>query len=100
MEIKIKWQEPPDKSWRGRRSNRTSDQWEKVASELRAKPGVWAMIGRHPVHIAAMIKRGSTVFAPPGSFEAVTRNSKKGVAKGVGPTSGVYARYVGDHGSS
>lgn len=65
-----------------------------VAQALRARPGEWARVGQfvQADMLAANIKRGKpVVFAPKGSFEAVSRR--------INGEFFLYARYVGEAGN-
>ena len=86
------WEEPPSAA------RRTRTAWERVADDLRARPGEWARIrdglnGANAGTIAHRIRTGFyRGFRPAGDFEAVSRTQ--------GTASAVYARYLGDGGAS
>jgi hypothetical protein len=86
----VTWEEPPP-SGKGRNTWR-SERWDSTAELLRTKPGAWAKIGRMSPSVVTSIKGAhSDSWAPPGSFEAVSRNWSKEDAQ-----SDVYVRYVGE----
>ncbi|CEG99579.1 hypothetical protein [Propionibacterium freudenreichii] len=66
-----------------------SKKWERLAAQLKARPGEWACIGPRNTSTVWCIKHGRLVaFKPAGSFEAVSRNTRGGVAD-------CWVRYVG-----
>lgn len=77
----LEWADPPSKG---------SVDWTLVASELRARPGEWAIVDRNAtVARGTAIKKGRIeAFQPAGSFEATMRGNGDGRYT-------VYARYVG-----
>lgn len=81
----IRWEKPP-KGGRGRK-------WQKVADDLKSRPGEWALVAESASRtLAGNISNGLIVaFRPPRTFEGVGRvNEDKSVD--------VWARYVGPNG--
>jgi hypothetical protein len=82
----IKWADPPKSGGAPKPKPPTvgddPDQW--VTAELRARPGVWALVGRVATHSQACsvvnrINGGrSPAWAPAGLFEAVSRAADDG----------------------
>ena len=65
--------------------------WAAIADRLRAEPGEWEFVGRHPASQITRIRTGKlAAFRPAGAFDAVGRNS--------GPRGriDIYARFVGE----
>jgi hypothetical protein len=88
--VKIEWQDPPP-----RRGSKNID-WYKIASELQARPGEWAYLGRLPAGSAGSIKHGHLLaFKPAGSFDAMSRHYEVSAEENVGPTAETWAKYVG-----
>lgn len=69
-----------------------SANYEKLAADLRANPGAWALVGENlSVSIGSHITSGRIkAFQPAGSFEGAVRGSKNGRAEKV------FARFIGD----
>jgi hypothetical protein len=90
-EVKIEWgQDPPP-----RRGTKNID-WYKIASELKARPGEWAFLGRLPAGSAGAIKNGQLMaFKPARSFDAMSRGYQANTEQNVGPTAETWAMYVG-----
>lgn len=90
-EVELQWEEPPNVQ---RPSRGISGEWQRVAAELRANPGCWAVVAsgdpsesRRLSCVAANIKFARLrAFAPLGAFEAMLRT--------VDGVSNVYARAV------
>jgi hypothetical protein len=83
----IRWEAPPVERSKPRRIA----EWDGVATDLRARPGEWALIATGAQHTgtAGQINAGRIVaFAPAGTFEA-QRQTVDGEIR-------VYARYVGE----
>lgn len=85
---KISFEEPPQSS-----AGRSRAEWHiNLAAQLRSRPGEWAKIrdGGTGRGLAGVINRASVeVYAPRGSFEAVSRQRKDDQID-------IYARYVGE----
>lgn len=68
--------------------------WDKIALQLRARPGVWAKVfDRDRVSVANAVRQGSVgVVSPALGFEYKTRNN----VRGVGPdrTCTLFIRWV------
>jgi hypothetical protein len=85
----LEWKDPPSSCQR-----RTGGDWGKVAADLRANPGQWAIVltdtrERCNTRRQTIVQGRMTVFQPAGSFQSVTRANDDG-------TVSTYARYVGD----
>jgi hypothetical protein len=82
--------EDPTPSLRGRRGSRD---WEQVATQLKAEPGVWFNIGTDlPISIGTNIQTARLrSFAPAGTYEATIRGRNE-----AGRAKAVFARYVGE----
>lgn len=85
----ILWEEPPPRA--SNTPGRTT-KWRKIAAELKANPGRWAVVDtKANQHLSAqsayLINRGQLAGLSPGEFEAVSRL--------VDGEARVYARYVG-----
>lgn len=85
----IKWQDPP-RNAAGRPG--APGKWASIADALRERPGEWALVAENaPASTAANIRRGTYVgLGPAGSFEAVSRNTKRD------RRADIYARFVGE----
>ena len=72
-------------------SRNRSEKWERVAEQLRERPGEWAFIGEHLSSATAnFISNGVlAAFRPAGTFEAVCRDQKLSYGK-------VFARFIGE----
>lgn len=80
----LSWEEPPPPR-RGALS--VAPEW---MEEVRARPGAWALVqtgNRDVEKLPAAIRGGRGVYAPAGSWEAVSRKS--------GNEFRLYVRYVG-----
>lgn len=92
----IRWEEPPPRDPRGhdRRPSQES-KYDRLAAQLRARPGEWALVYEGPKGKAsgmAMVIRLSQVVAFPNlDYEATTRTIGGGKTR-------TYARYIGDEG--
>jgi hypothetical protein len=87
----IRWEAPPVERVKPRRIA----EWDGVASDLRARPGEWALIavGVEHTNTAGQINAARIrCFAPAGAFEA-QRQLVDGEIR-------VYARYVAEEASS
>lgn len=84
----VRWEDPPPARNNYPRGVGHS-RWAGVADELRARPGVWALLGEHAAGLSTHIRLGQMLcFAPSGDFDAVSRVVDGRVL--------VYARYLGD----
>lgn len=96
----VRWEDPPAAhSAAGKPKHpRRTDKWRTVATELRRRPGEWAVLLEaerfgNGGGIAGQIKAGALIaFRPAGAFDATTRT--------VDGLYTVYARYVGDPGAT
>ena len=91
----LRWERPPPPVSDHPRGGRAS-QWDDVAAELRANPGVPGVIYEGPAaRVGALVTKirsgGLACFCPAGAFEGARRNRPDGVIV-------VYAWYVGDEG--
>lgn len=88
----IKFGPLPERAPKGARRSR---KWEKVAEDLRARPGEWALVDPSSRRsVTTQIKQGLLKsFAPAGSFDATTRGGD-GSSRSVRVQ--LYARYVGE----
>jgi hypothetical protein len=81
----VTWADPPSMR-RRRQPSRVNH--EEIASQLRARPGEWALIPAAGTGLAGQIQRGDLrAYRPSRSFEAVRRDE--------GGEIRVYARFVG-----
>lgn len=84
--------------WEAPRDSKTKGRWDRVADELRARPGEWAIVellekNNNASRLVSSIRRGvTTSFAPAGTFEAAQRTRDDGGFA-------IYARYVGKAGA-
>lgn len=84
----VRWEDPPPA--RGTRQARS--RWHRIAAELRANPGQWAVVATYPSmsarSTAVKINAGKVAaMRPAGHWEACTRT--------VEGETRIYARYVG-----
>jgi hypothetical protein len=86
----IRWEDPPP----AYAKTRLMGKFVPVAAQLRARPGVWAMIEAgvttaNAGAIGTALRKGHRGFAPAGAIEVVSRSRPDGL-------SDLYARYVGE----
>ncbi len=93
----VKWEDPPAVTGRGRPGN---EQWNKIAEELKQRPGKWALIRMNvprDTHTVGRIRTGKIkAFSPKGSFEASSRRIED-PALGDDKVFNIYAKYVGEN---
>jgi hypothetical protein len=87
----IRWEDPPTPERHGGRGGRHRD-WAGIVTELRGRPGVWALVAVCPNAGSArgaadQLRNGRGGFPLPCPLEAVSRT--------VDGEYRVYARYVG-----
>lgn len=93
-ELKVeRWENPPDLIERRTRRGIGHSRYTRVAAELVANTGRWAVIfegtGPQASNVVHAVRMGRVLcFSPSGDFDACTRM--------VGDRAVVYARYVGD----
>lgn len=87
----VRWEDPPDSR------AQLAARWRDAAAELRARPGVWAVLLESDSSkcsaLVNYVKRGHGPFAPApggGVFEALSRTVHKREGRVA-----VYARYIG-----
>jgi hypothetical protein len=87
----LKWEDPPEPPKGVGRPSR----YKRIAEELRAHPGEWALIAKGDNPSMATNIRSATIaaFRPPHSFEAVTSNKRMENGRMIADT---HARYVGE----
>lgn len=93
----IRWEQPPPRDPRGRPCRRTPEpesKYERLAAQLRSRPGVWALVYEgekaRASGIAMVIRLSQVVAFPNLDYEAVTRTRDR--------VTRTYARYIGDVG--
>jgi len=83
----IRWEDPPPPMTGGVPATQMRP-WALVAAQLRSRPGEWALIDRDGnIALGPRIVKGTSWWAPKGSFTAVTRIVDGEVR--------IYAKYVG-----
>jgi hypothetical protein len=94
----FRWEDPPESTRPVGLNAERESRWAETVARLQLNPGRWAIIYEGSQgscgSLAWSIRRGATLgFAPPNSFESVTRGPDAGLVR-------VYARYVGEDGAS
>jgi hypothetical protein len=86
----LRWEAPPRAQHRPGSSGRS--RYERIADELRQRPGQWGVVleaGGNRTAMATHIRRGHILcFTPAGDFDAVARQRR-------GRTT-IYARFLGN----
>ena len=70
--------------------NRRTSKWQRIADQLRERPGEWAYVGEGSNGLPYAIKAGRIGAMPAGQFEATGRGLPKKPRR-----MDIYVRYVG-----